>query len=880
MSVQLDLITYQIELDILDSGAITLNLIDGGSVMVLQNGTRVGSVNALDFRTGNGIAPIVTADGGRIRITHNLSNLTQNTTIEGAGLYGLTLGHLTDPTKYLTYLYGVVPNTGDIYWAVKNAGTGGEASLYLKGAGSNRALLTSDNGIVLLATGGGIGSTAATTQQLIAGTAMTLQAATGITSQGSKHSFTPAAGYAGLNVGSLAGNPSSLANGDLWYNSSSNELNARINGATVALGAGGGSDFWKITGTTTLTGNVVIDGDEDNHSIILQSGLSTAQNRLLIDPSGSGTFQSLKGSFNNSFITTVPTDDFSTGATLGTYEFGVSSSNPDFSGILFGGDYSANYTDESATSVRYVQAQLSARLNVANPAYTGTLSTGTLSYSDTDILAYFQKSVNSYAQAIIQNTNVGAAASADLVFSPDNGTATDLYGNIGVNSSGWSGTGPTDPANAFYFRGKGIPIAFGTTGNHAVTFFTGGEAAANVRYSISGTGVHTRAIPITGSSWTGGFTGSGVYDAYSPTLTASANSQELVLMDLNPTFVPGAFTTLKQTALRVRSGTAVFGKASQVNTGATPVSVEVHQQASSFNSLTLFDEGGTIATQFRGNSLYLGSTTGPRFSAAGDGNSAPGGGGVRLESAISGTNNAIFTAAINSGGNSTSTQVNRFYNLTGSITPTSGAASWSGLDIGYTINQTGTASGNFYGIRAIATITALLGQWYPFISSGNGKHGFNQLTPTAIVHVTGAGTTTGSTFLVENSAGTDRFEILDNGQWNVSGAAGTAGQVLTSGGAGATPTWYASLTLGASTITIADAIDVVLNATTGTKWGTATSQKQGWWNATPIVQPTTGIAGATFVANASANIVYQESTFDGYKLEQIVKALRNMGKLA
>jgi hypothetical protein len=81
-------------------------------------------------------------------------------------------------------------------------------------------------------------------------------------------------------------------------------------------------------------------------------------------------------------------------------------------------------------------------------------------------------------------------------------------------------------------------------------------------------------------------------------------------------------------------------------------------------------------------------------------------------------------------------------------------------------------------------------------------------------------------------------------------------------------------------LTFADTINIVTNTSTGTKIGEATNQKIGIWNATPIVQPTTGVASATFVANTSANIVYQESTFDGYKIEQIVKALRNIGLLA
>jgi len=56
---------------------------------------------------------------------------------------------------------------------------------------------------------------------------------------GIKQTFNPSSTTAGVNVGSVAGDPSTPANGDLWYDSTANELTARINGATVALGAGG-----------------------------------------------------------------------------------------------------------------------------------------------------------------------------------------------------------------------------------------------------------------------------------------------------------------------------------------------------------------------------------------------------------------------------------------------------------------------------------------------------------------------------------------------------------------------------------------------------------------------------------------------------------------
>lgn len=81
------------------------------------------------------------------------------------------------------------------------------------------------------------------------------------------------------------------------------------------------------------------------------------------------------------------------------------------------------------------------------------------------------------------------------------------------------------------------------------------------------------------------------------------------------------------------------------------------------------------------------------------------------------------------------------------------------------------------------------------------------------------------------------------------------------------------------TASIADGTNIPLGSTTGTKIGTATTQKIGLWNATPIVQPTTAVTAATFAANTSG-IVNDTATFDGYTIGQIVKALRNIGALA
>lgn len=97
-----------------------------------------------------------------------------------------------------------------------------------------------------------------------------------------------------------------------------------------------------------------------------------------------------------------------------------------------------------------------------------------------------------------------------------------------------------------------------------------------------------------------------------------------------------------------------------------------------------------------------------------------------------------------------------------------------------------------------------------------------------------------------------------------------------------------TVTIGDTTVTdnyirgnfnVTDARNIILGTTTGTKLGTATTQKLSFWNATPIVQPTTAVAAATFAAGGGAGLTIN-STFDGYTIGQVVKALRNTGLLA
>lgn len=72
------------------------------------------------------------------------------------------------------------------------------------------------------------------------------------------------AGTSGLNVGGIAGNPTTQVDGDIWLNTTSNTLFGRINGADVNLGAGAGggeaNTISSLGGGTVLTAIVPKSG--------------------------------------------------------------------------------------------------------------------------------------------------------------------------------------------------------------------------------------------------------------------------------------------------------------------------------------------------------------------------------------------------------------------------------------------------------------------------------------------------------------------------------------------------------------------------------------------------------------------------------------------
>jgi hypothetical protein len=217
------------------------------------------------------------------------------------------------------------------------------------------------------------------------------------------------------------------------------------------------------------------------------------------------------------------------------------------------------------------------------------------------------------------------------------------------------------------------------------------------------------------------------------------------------------------------------------------------------------------------------------------------------------------------------------------------------------------------GQVAFGTASGVGGDSGLFWDNTNKRLGVGTSTPTARLHVQAQGAlSTDIAFRVRNSADTlDLTTIQGDGEVNFRNrlslglfSAGSTKKLFISRGTetfGIDVEWSGANTIGArivntgsgnntalllnsfnGTQNLALSIqngDISMSGTAGTKIGISTSQKLAFWNATPIVQPTTAVSPSVFVENTGNNIK-QDSTFDGYTLQQVVKALRNMGILA
>ena len=128
---------------------------------------------------------------------------------------------------------------------------------------------------------------------------------------------------------------------------------------------------------------------------------------------------------------------------------------------------------------------------IAKSLFVGTtLSVGQApGYTVPNNLASFVSTVNSYNQLVIQNKSNGISASANLVVNNDISTDAANYGEIGINSSTFSGTGALGATNATYVAATTGPLVLGTTTSHPIRFVVNNGATDTIYIHEAGTAI-------------------------------------------------------------------------------------------------------------------------------------------------------------------------------------------------------------------------------------------------------------------------------------------------------------------------------------------------------------------------------------------------------
>jgi len=326
-------------------------------------------------------------------------------------------------------------------------------------------------------------------------------------------------GAAGAIVYTNGTAPTSLALGTNGYVlTAGGSAPTYVNPASLTVGVAATAGFATSAGsasTATLATSATNVAGGTTNQVVYQSGAGATA--FVAAPTISGTVLGWNGSqitwvaapaatsatnisggaqYQIPFQSAVGTTTFSSNLTFNSSTNTLGSTNITASSALSGNTVSSATSVTATTSV--TGATLTANGTITGSATTGAINYGTLGYSDVNIFSSYATSINNYAQKIIQNTNSGSSASVDFIVSNNLGTASTYYGDFGMNSSTFTGTGPFQAPNIVYMYAISTDLVIGTKSSNYLRLVTNDNAADSVTVSP------TNAVAFNGSYGTAG----------------------------------------------------------------------------------------------------------------------------------------------------------------------------------------------------------------------------------------------------------------------------------------------------------------------------------------------------------------------------------------
>ncbi len=160
-----------------------------------------------------------------------------------------------------------------------------------------------------------------------------------------------------------------------------------------------------------------------------------------------------------------------------------------------------------------------------------------------------------------------------------------------------------------------------------------------------------------------------------------------------------------------------------------------------------------------------------------------------------------------------------------------------------------------------------------FLDASTDRIGIGTNTPVTKLHLLTSGNTN---LLIDTSGAADAqmgFRRVGIAEWHM-GRRSSDGAFALGKSSSLASSNVLFITTG-NVLTLADAVNIAVNTTTGTKIGTATGQKLGFWNATPIIQPASANQAAV-VTTAPTTSAYGYTEAQATAIITLINEIRNV----
>jgi hypothetical protein len=246
------------------------------------------------------------------------------------------------------------------------------------------------------------------------------------------------------------------------------------------------------SGNTSLARTTILASSNANAAVVFTSGIKSvfvtypAEKAIYSDSGNVTTITNFASS--NVLITggtisgsniTIPAANVTGLGTMATQNANaVTITGGTLNNVIIGGTTAANGTFTNVIALNHI-----ATANIAVSTAAGAYSYGTLSYSDTGILASYANTANTYVQIVAQNISNGTNAATDFVVVNDTGTA---YADFGITSSKYTGTGALSAANTAYIYAGAADLVVGTATANSIHFVVNNSSVDAITINASG----------------------------------------------------------------------------------------------------------------------------------------------------------------------------------------------------------------------------------------------------------------------------------------------------------------------------------------------------------------------------------------------------------